>query len=269
MSEPKIQLLVFEGCPLADAARQTLEEALAIVGLQQYEEVDILDPAAAEELRGWGSPTILVDGQDVTGDARGDSVGCRVYSGPDRVPDAKMIADRIRQAIVTGAVVIMGVSGCGKTTLGRALAAALGWRFIEGDTLHSPASVAKMAAGNPLDDDDRRPFLERVAQALAEHPQSGIVVSCSALKRSYRDSIRRRAGTVTFVLPRLERASLAARLAQRSDHFMPAALLESQLATFEPPEPDEAAVVVDGAAPTAVQVAQVLAALTTNATTAR
>jgi carbohydrate kinase (thermoresistant glucokinase family) len=154
----------------------------------------------------------------------------------------------------------MGVSGCGKTTLGRALAGALGWRFVEGDSLHSPASVAKMAAGIPLDDDDRRPFLERVARALCEHRQSGVVVSCSALKRSYRDAIRARAGVVTFVLPRLDPAALTERLEQRIDHFMPAALLESQLAAFEPPEPDEAAIVVEGAAPTAVQVAQVLAA---------
>lgn len=98
MSEPKIQLLVFEGCPLAGAARAALEEALGIVGLTGYEEVDILDSDTADELRGWGSPTILVDGQDATGGPKGDSVGCRVYSGPDRVPDAKAIADHIRNA---------------------------------------------------------------------------------------------------------------------------------------------------------------------------
>ena len=84
---------------------------------------------------------------------------------------------------MTGAVVIMGVSGSGKSTLGRALAETLGWHFIDGDTLHPPANVAKMAAGIPLDDSDRRPFLERVAQAIAEHRRAGVVVACSALRR--------------------------------------------------------------------------------------
>lgn len=98
MSEPKIQLLVFEGCPLADAARTSLQEALSIVGLQRYEEVDILKPDTADELRAWGSPTVLVNGQDATGGAKGDSVGCRVYSGPGRVLDAQTIVDHIRKA---------------------------------------------------------------------------------------------------------------------------------------------------------------------------
>lgn len=100
MSEPKIQLLVFEGCPLADAARDALEVALTAVGVSRYEEVDILDPDTADELRGWGSPTILIDGQDVTGNAKGDSVGCRVYDGPDRVPSPEEIAAVIRSSMV-------------------------------------------------------------------------------------------------------------------------------------------------------------------------
>lgn len=98
MSKPRIQLLVFEGCPLANAARKTLEEAMSIVGLRHYEEVDILDPETSDELRGWGSPTILINGQDATGSIKGDSVGCRVYPGPDRVPEAKTIVDRLRQS---------------------------------------------------------------------------------------------------------------------------------------------------------------------------
>jgi carbohydrate kinase (thermoresistant glucokinase family) len=159
------------------------------------------------------------------------------------------------------AVIVMGVSGCGKSTLARALGQRLGWRFVEGDTLHPPANVAKMAAGIALDDDDRMPFLEAVAQSLVESQGRGVVVSCSALKRRYRDLIRARAGAVTFVLPDLTRAQLAARLAQRHDHFMPASLLDSQLATLEPPGPDESALRVDGAAPTATQVAAILHAL--------
>jgi len=155
----------------------------------------------------------------------------------------------------------MGVSGCGKSTLGRDLAAVLGVPFVEGDALHPPANVAKMRAGIPLDDADRRPFLERVADAIAAEP-AGVVVSCSALKRAYRDLIRTRAGRdVTFVWPHMDRAALAARLAARRDHYMPASLLDSQLAALEPPAADEAAIAVDGAAPTPAQVALVLAAL--------
>jgi gluconokinase len=152
----------------------------------------------------------------------------------------------------------MGVSGCGKSTLGRALAAELGWRFVEGDDLHAPASIAKMAAGIPLNDADRRPFLESVATMLAGRPHPGAVAACSALKRSYRDLIRDIAGDVLFVLPVVDRAELAARLAHRRGHFMPASLLDDQLATLEPPSVDELAIVVDGAAPTSEQVARIV-----------
>lgn len=92
MNNPKIELLVFEDCPLADAARKTLGEALGSLGLSNYEEVDLLDPDTPDEIRGWGSPTILVNGKDITGGGKGDSVGCRVYTGRDRVPSAKAIA---------------------------------------------------------------------------------------------------------------------------------------------------------------------------------
>ena len=162
-------------------------------------------------------------------------------------------------------LIVMGVSGSGKSTLGQALATALGWRFIEGDTLHPPANIAKMAAGMPLDDADRRPFLEAVADAILasrrESPATGVVLSCSALKRSYRDLLRAHAGELTFVLPEMSRQQLAARLSKRHDHFMPATLLDSQLADLEAPQPGEASIVVDGAAPTAAQVARVLSAL--------
>lgn len=160
-----------------------------------------------------------------------------------------------------GGIVVMGVSGCGKSTLGRALAAQLDWRFVEGDDLHPPANIAKMAAGQPLDDADRRPFLEAVARALAAGADQGIVVSCSALKRRYRDLLCARGGNPVFVLPVLDRTALALRLAARHDHFMPAGLLDSQLASFEPPDADEAIIRVDGLLPAAAQVAAVLAAL--------
>ena len=158
------------------------------------------------------------------------------------------------------AIVIMGVSGCGKSTLGRELAPTLGVAFVEGDTLHPEANVAKMRAGVPLDDRDRKPFLENVAAAIVA-AKEGVVVSCSALKRSYRDMIRSRVGDVTFVWLKVDRAELAARLARRREHYMPASLLDSQLAALEPPGPDERAIVVDGAQTIAAQVARVLAAL--------
>jgi gluconokinase len=162
-------------------------------------------------------------------------------------------------------LVVMGVSGSGKTTLGRELGLALGWPFIEGDTLHPAANIAKMAAGIPLDDADRLPFLEAVAGAIvasrdAGH-DAGLVLSCSALKRSYRDLLRARAGSVIFVLPDMPREALAARLAQRPDHFMPATLLDSQLAALEPPGTDECAIRVDGTASTGAQVEVVVATL--------
>src|SRR5262249_31399900 len=139
-----------------------------------------------------------------------------------------------------------GVSGCGKSTLGRELAPALGVAFIEGDTLHPAANIAKMQAGVPLNDRDRQPFLENVADAIVAS-RGGVVVSCSALKRSYRDLIRAQAGSVTFVWQKVERAELAARLKRRRGHYMPASLLDSQLAALEPPGEDERAIVVDGA----------------------
>lgn len=159
---------------------------------------------------------------------------------------------------MAAALVVMGVSGCGKSTLGRALAETLGWRFIEGDALHPPNNIAKMAAGLPLDDADRQPFLENVANAIAAARGGGVVVSCSALKRAYRDLIRVRAGQVTFVLPLLDRAALSARMARRPGHFMPLALLDSQLATLELPDQEEQAILIDGTAPVTTQVVRTL-----------
>jgi gluconokinase len=162
---------------------------------------------------------------------------------------------------VNAAIVVMGVSGAGKSTLGCALATALGCRFVEGDTLHPAANVAKMAAGIPLDDNDREPYLERVAQVCAAGAAAGVVVSCSALKRRYRDVIRKHAPTTRFVLPLLDHAQLAERLNRRRNHFMPASLLDSQLAALEPPAADEHVILVDGASGTSLQVALALASL--------
>ncbi|UPH71634.1 gluconokinase [Abyssibius alkaniclasticus] len=156
-------------------------------------------------------------------------------------------------------IVVMGVSGCGKSTFGQALAAALGVAFSDGDDLHTAENIAKMAAGQPLDDEDRAPWLARVGAQLAD--EAGRVVACSALKRAYRDTIRSHAPEVVFVHLHGARALLQARMTTRPGHFMPARLLDSQLATLEPPATDERAIRVDIALPPEAQLAEVLAAL--------
>jgi gluconokinase len=143
-------------------------------------------------------------------------------------------------------IVVMGVSGCGKSTVGAALAAALGVDFVEGDTFHPPENVARMAAGTPLTDADRAGWLRALAAHIASAAPRGVVVSCSALKRSYRDVLRGGAAALRFVWLDLPRVELEARMARRTGHYMPASLLDSQLATLEPPQADEAAIRADG-----------------------
>lgn len=138
----------------------------------------------------------------------------------------------------------MGVSGSGKSTVGAALAQRLGVPFVDADTLHPPANIAKMAAGEPLDDDDRYPWLEKVGEWLADH-RDGAVASCSALKRKYRDQLRAHCPGVEFVHLSGSADLIGGRLAARTGHFMPAALLRSQLSTLEPLGPDEAGITVD------------------------
>ena len=133
-------------------------------------------------------------------------------------------------------VVVMGVSGTGKSTVGRLLAERLGAVFVEGDDLHPAANVASMRAGIPLTDEQRAPWLEAVRDAM-DGP--GTVVACSALRRRYRDVLRGADGRVRFVHLVVAPDELARRLGQRAGHFMPASLLASQLATLEPLEPDE------------------------------
>jgi gluconokinase len=143
---------------------------------------------------------------------------------------------------MSGGFVVMGVSGCGKSHIGAAFARAIGARFIDGDDLHPAANIAKMRGGTPLDDTDRAPWLDEVGGRL----EPGVVIACSALKRSYRDQIRRAAdGPVTFLFLRGTRETLIARMSDRPGHFMPASLLESQLATLQPPDADEAFLVAD------------------------
>lgn len=140
-------------------------------------------------------------------------------------------------------IVVMGVSGAGKTAVGECLAEHLGLPFCDADNLHPQANVDKMAAGTPLTDSDRWPWLRRVGEHLAA--SDGLVVACSALKRSYRDAIRAVAPGTVFVFLEVERRELERRVADRSEHFMPASLLDSQLETLEPLESDEAGVTVE------------------------
>lgn len=136
-------------------------------------------------------------------------------------------------------IVVMGVSGSGKSTVGARLAARLAIPFVEGDDLHSAANKIKMAAGHPLDDADRWPWLERVAEVLRKARGDGVVVACSALKKKYRDVILRRAPSTVFLQLDVPTPVLARRLTHRTGHFMPRALLKSQLAALEPLRPDE------------------------------
>jgi gluconokinase len=145
------------------------------------------------------------------------------------------------------AVIVMGVSGSGKSTVARRLAQRLDAPFIEADDLHSPEAIAKMASGTPLTDDDRWPWLDRIGAALTQELEVAeiAVATCSALKRAYRDRLRQAIGHRTlFVYLQVPRDVLAERMAHRSGHFMPADLLESQLATLEPPAIDEPAVTI-------------------------
>ncbi len=158
------------------------------------------------------------------------------------------------------AIVIMGTSGSGKSTLGLRLSEATGFRFVEGDALHPPQNVAKMAAGTPLTDEDRWPWLERVADALNDASDgTGRIVSCSALKRAYRDRLRARVGDgLLFVFPEVSIEALRTRMRNRPGHYMPPSLLDSQVATLEVPTPDEGVLTLDGEADVATSVELIL-----------
>jgi gluconokinase len=160
-------------------------------------------------------------------------------------------------------IVVMGVSGAGKTTVGERLAVRLGARFVEGDIHHPPANVAKMSRGVPLDDADRIPWLEALARELqrARAARTGIVLACSALRRAYRDILRAGHDDVDFVFLEGDKPLIRRRLDGRHDHFMPPALLDSQFAALEPPGGDERFVRADVAADPDEIVAAVLNAL--------
>ena len=157
-------------------------------------------------------------------------------------------------------IVVMGVSGAGKSTTGEALARHLGWPFIEGDAFHPAANVEKMHAGIPLNDADRDPWLHALAQELGRFEARGqsSVMGCSSLKRAYRDILRSGAPRVRFLMVHGSREVLVARLAGRQGHFFAPELLDSQLAALEPLQPDEDGKLVDMSLSIADQVAQAL-----------
>jgi gluconokinase len=148
-------------------------------------------------------------------------------------------------------IVVMGVSGVGKTTVGKLLAARLGVEFLEGDRFHPPANIAKMKNGEPLTDADREPWLEILARELAARRAAGkgVVLACSALRRRYRDILRAGHDDVDFVFLHADQAVIQQRLDARRDHFMPPSLLESQFAALEKPGPDERVIAVDANQP--------------------
>ncbi len=144
------------------------------------------------------------------------------------------------------ALIVMGVSGAGKSTIGEALARRLGWRYEDGDKFHPPGNVAKMSAGQPLTDDDRWPWLQAIADEIDRLSASGerAVVACSALKRAYRDILVHGRDDVRIVYLKGTQQLIASRLARRKGHFMPPGLLTSQFKTLEPPGADERPITV-------------------------
>ncbi len=149
------------------------------------------------------------------------------------------------------ALVVMGVSGSGKSTIAEQLAARLGWRYVDGDLFHPPSNVAKMSAGHPLTDDDRWPWLRAIAAEIDNLLAAGIssVVACSALKRVYRDILVHGRDDIRIVMLDGTKELIAKRLAARKGHFMPPGLLDSQFKTLEPPQPSERPVTVSIDAP--------------------
>jgi gluconokinase len=161
--------------------------------------------------------------------------------------------------------VIMGVSGCGKSLVGEAIAAELGMPFVEGDTLHPASNVAKMAQGIPLTDDDRFPWLDKIGAAIAEAGPEGLVVSCSSLRKIYRDRLRSFGDDrVVFVYLQGSEAVLAERMAARRGHFMPASLLKSQFATLEDPSGEADVITIDVSPPHGQVIASALEAIARN-----
>jgi gluconokinase len=163
----------------------------------------------------------------------------------------------------TTTIVVMGVSGSGKSTVAAELVKRLGWEFAEGDEFHPPENVAKMRSGHPLDDEDRWPWLRTLAAWIGEHEKTGrsVVVTCSSLKRSYRDLLADGHPSVWFAHVTADAALIRERLDRRTGHYMPASLLDSQLNTLEPLQDDEPGASISGAGSPGAVVDELLAVL--------
>lgn len=168
-------------------------------------------------------------------------------SDPTAAADAADAAEAADPADAAQVIVVMGVSGSGKSTVAEGIARITGWDFAEGDTFHSEANVEKMRSGQALSDDDRRPWLEAIAAWITAQQQRGAsaVVTCSALRRSYRDLLRRDRQGLRFLHVTADPRAATRWMESRGDHYMPASLLASQLAALEPLEPDEPGVEVE------------------------
>lgn len=174
-------------------------------------------------------------------------IRCSLPRGATPIGASAMSSGSAESAPPPRVLVVMGVSGCGKSTVAALLAGRYGWPFEEGDSLHPQSNVDKMHAGHPLTDEDRKPWLEKVALWIEHQLDAGRngVITCSALKRSYRSTLNRRGRGVLFVYLAGDVDTIAARLALRHGHFMPPALLQSQFDSLEEPQPDEPAIRVD------------------------
>ncbi|MDB5801935.1 MAG: gluconokinase [Rhodocyclales bacterium] len=159
-------------------------------------------------------------------------------------------------------LVVMGVAGCGKSSLGEAAAARLGWRLIEGDDFHSAEAVQKMRSGIPLTDADREGWLDRLGALLQNEATTGAVLTCSALRKTYRDRLRAAVPGLCFAFMRIDQAVAEARVAARTDHLFPASLVESQFATLESPVDEPGMLTLDATQPISALTAQVITWLT-------
>jgi gluconokinase len=166
-------------------------------------------------------------------------------------------------SLLIHAIVVMGVSGCGKTTVASRLAQRLQWQFVEADAFHSAANIEKMRAGIPLSDEDRRPWLDAIATWITAARAQGTpcIVACSALKRSYRERLARGAEDVRFVYLRGELETVAARMAGRTGHYMPVSLLKSQFEALEEPGSDEDPIVLSIDSPVEALLDEIVATL--------
>lgn len=220
----------------------------------------------ARELLGARETTTLVckgrpDAADVV--LFPDVPSCVRWPWHEDVPDANTAGPDVAATVGPRAIVVAGVSGSGKTTVGRMLSERLGWTFLEGDAFHPPANVEKMRSGRPLDDDDRRPWLEALRKALdAELAQGhGAIVACSSLKRRYRDVLGIDRPELAAVLLDGPREVIADHLRDRKGHFFDPALLDSQLDDLEEPQPDESVLVLSVERPPEELVRGILATL--------